>query len=226
MYRIVPLEAFENSLLPVFAVDAEGVVRYCNPAAADLDGSEPAECIGRPCWRFARFRTCDGGAFCGRDCPVLQDARSGRVPEGIPIQYARPARTPRWFQLLSFIVPPPRDGRWAVLHMLEPARVEQITACGTMAKLWREPREAQNAMPSPAQVDARLGLLTVREREVLDALAGGLEVARIAERLFISELTVRNHIQHILQRLHLHRQVDAILMVLEKHPGPPEAALG
>jgi len=219
MYRIVPLDAFEGSELPVLAVDADGFIRYYNPATAELVGCDPGEGIGRPCWRFARLRTCNGAPFCGRDCPVQRGARDGRSPGVHPVLFRRPARDPIPYLLLSFLVPPKRNGRWAVLHVLEPAREPAPMVQSGIDRPAIEPAIPAAAIPAPAQLDRRLGLLTLREKEILGALADGLDVAAIADRLCISEFTVRNHIQHILHKLHLHRQVDAILMLLEKHQG-------
>ncbi|NBC16028.1 MAG: alpha/beta fold hydrolase [Bacteroidetes bacterium] len=48
--------------------------------------------------------------------------------------------------------------------------------------------------------------LTPREREVLDLMARGISNADIAERLFISPKTVRNHITRIFRKLRVSRQ--------------------
>lgn len=52
--------------------------------------------------------------------------------------------------------------------------------------------------------------LTSREWEVLDCLSEGLSTARIAERLFISETTVRRHIGSILKKLHVSTRQAAV----------------
>ena len=46
-------------------------------------------------------------------------------------------------------------------------------------------------------------VLSEREREVLELVAGGAKNREIAERLFISEFTVKRHIQNILHKLEL-----------------------
>jgi DNA-binding NarL/FixJ family response regulator len=43
--------------------------------------------------------------------------------------------------------------------------------------------------------------LTSREWEVLDLMAEGLTTAQIAQRLFVSPVTVRRHISGILEKL-------------------------
>ena len=51
--------------------------------------------------------------------------------------------------------------------------------------------------------------LTSREKEILSALASGATNHEIAARLVISEYTVKNHVKHVLAKLHLHSRRDA-----------------
>lgn len=52
--------------------------------------------------------------------------------------------------------------------------------------------------------------LTARELEVLQLLAEGISGSSIAERLFISPKTARNHIQNILMKLNAHSRLEAV----------------
>lgn len=56
--------------------------------------------------------------------------------------------------------------------------------------------------------------LTHREREVLKALAVGLDGQTIADRLGISIRTERNHVARILKKLGVHTQLQAVLFAL------------
>lgn len=53
-------------------------------------------------------------------------------------------------------------------------------------------------------------VLTSREREILKSLADGLDYKQIADRHFISIDTVRNHIRHIYEKLHVHSKSEAV----------------
>jgi len=53
------------------------------------------------------------------------------------------------------------------------------------------------------------GPLSEREKEVLGYLARGYTNKEIAEKLFLSDRTVRNHVSHILQKLNLSRRAEA-----------------
>jgi DNA-binding NarL/FixJ family response regulator len=56
--------------------------------------------------------------------------------------------------------------------------------------------------------------LTRREREVLAELAQGLDNRSIADRLFISEETVKTHVKSILRKLGARDRVHAVVMAL------------
>ena len=53
-------------------------------------------------------------------------------------------------------------------------------------------------------------LLSDREYEVLQQLAQGLVYKEIGEKLFISHQTVKQHIKHIYQKLHVQNKVQAL----------------
>ena len=56
--------------------------------------------------------------------------------------------------------------------------------------------------------------LTPREREVLVALAEGLDTEGMAERLHIAKRTQRNHVASILAKLGVHSQLQAVVFAL------------
>jgi len=83
-----------------------------------------------------------------------------------------------------------------------------------------ESEDKVDAVPLPravAETTADDGLgLTRREREVLPLVAAGLTNKRIAEQLFISENTVKNHIRNILEKLQLHSRMEAVVYAVRE----------
>jgi DNA-binding NarL/FixJ family response regulator len=58
--------------------------------------------------------------------------------------------------------------------------------------------------------------MTARELEVLARLAGGASTGEIAAELFLSVNTVRNHIQHILEKLGSRSRLQAVTIALRE----------
>jgi DNA-binding NarL/FixJ family response regulator len=86
----------------------------------------------------------------------------------------------------------------------------------------------------PSQPDLTLlSELTPRERDILYRIAQGANNREIAEQLFLSEKTVRNHVSNLLSRLGLRDRTQAAIYVHEiggseakKSPTPPSSANG
>ena len=58
--------------------------------------------------------------------------------------------------------------------------------------------------------------LTDREMEVLRLVAQGMNNRDIAKQLVISENTVKNHIRNILEKLHLHSRMEAVVYAVRE----------
>ena len=69
-------------------------------------------------------------------------------------------------------------------------------------------------LPRPS-TPAGFDELTAREEEIFRLLAEGLSNAEIAERLVITDSTVKSHVTHILQKLGLRDRVQLILLAYQ-----------
>jgi DNA-binding NarL/FixJ family response regulator len=69
-------------------------------------------------------------------------------------------------------------------------------------------RDERTQMPGPR--------LTDRELQVLKLVAKGLNNKDIGDSLFISENTVKNHVRNILEKLHLHSRMEAVVYAVKE----------
>ncbi len=58
------------------------------------------------------------------------------------------------------------------------------------------------------------GELSDREVEVLQATANGMSPEQIAEKLFLSTHTVKNHLRHAMSKLDAHTKLDAVVKAI------------
>jgi len=69
-------------------------------------------------------------------------------------------------------------------------------------------------MPAFLSGKDREDMLTAREREILQLLADGMSNADVAQRLFISQETVKSHVRHILAKLEADTRTHAVAIAL------------
>jgi DNA-binding NarL/FixJ family response regulator len=71
------------------------------------------------------------------------------------------------------------------------------------------------ATPEPGTTPDRLAVLTAREREVMALAAEGRSNAEIADRLVVSPLTVRTHIQRAMTKLHARDRAQLVVIAYQ-----------
>jgi DNA-binding NarL/FixJ family response regulator len=68
----------------------------------------------------------------------------------------------------------------------------------------------QNKKNSQQANEAELDVLSKREKEILEMLSKGLLYKEISDTMFISTETVRKHVYHIYEKLHVGNRVEAV----------------
>jgi DNA-binding NarL/FixJ family response regulator len=75
---------------------------------------------------------------------------------------------------------------------------------------------ARRIVSKERAADSPLSRLSPRERQVLALLSRGWDNARIGRDLFISQHTVRTHIQNILEKLGMHSKLEAATFAMQR----------
>lgn len=90
------------------------------------------------------------------------------------------------------------------------------SAARLLAEMRVPPTSAEGTGPMEDEPPDESGL-TTREREVLRSIARGQSNAEIAQALFVSEATVKTHINHIFAKLGARDRAHAIVLAQEHH---------
>jgi DNA-binding NarL/FixJ family response regulator len=105
-----------------------------------------------------------------------------------------------------------------IVQAIKAARAgEGFLSPGLVARVIREFARTDRMIRGQKQIFAQL---TRREAEVLELLAAGLPNRQIAERLHLSDKTVRNHVSAILSKLHANDRTEAALIAARHGLGP------
>lgn len=70
---------------------------------------------------------------------------------------------------------------------------------------------ARGGQPSAESADARVALLSAREREVVQCVTSGMRTRDIAQRLAVSEATVRSHLTSIFSKLGVTDRTELVI---------------
>jgi PAS domain S-box-containing protein len=195
--------ALENAGDAAVAVDAAQRIVLWNRAAEALLGWPRAEALGKPCYDVLAGRDAAGNLACCSRCAVVVMAERGEPVHSRDLCYRTRDGRSLWVNISTLVLPRPQQGEgWICIHLFRDIshrrRIEDLVD----ALAAREGR----ARAEPTPLDA----LTRREREVLVLLARGLETRAIARTLFVSPVTVRNHVQRLLRKMGAHSRAEAV----------------
>lgn len=94
--------------------------------------------------------------------------------------------------------------------------LDRSLTASVLAEISQAKDDVESTAPS-----ARISSLTEREMEVVGLVCQGLKNKQVADRLFISEATVRNHLTSILSKLDLSDRFELALFAYRHHLAKP-----
>jgi DNA-binding CsgD family transcriptional regulator len=207
------MQAFEETLdriarsgEAVFAIDgADRIILWNKPCEALL-GLPARRVLGKPCYEVLCGRDVNDNLYCHRNCSVAYQARQKKDD---PVnRFTLTVKTgdgkPKKVLSSLFSIPSYHPALTTVVHVLRPET--------TAAPAAKEPEPLTPIKNAEGQKVA----LTPREKEILRCLAQGMSTPVVAKKLSIATVTVRNHVQNILQKLEVHSKLEAVV-VAHKH---------
>jgi DNA-binding CsgD family transcriptional regulator len=211
------LEIVSSTGDAAFATDEQGCIVIWNRAAERLLGYKAESVLGKRCCAILCGRDVFGNCFCGKECAVQHMARQRQAINHFEMAIRKHSGESLTASFSILVVPGPRPSRFTVVHLLQPlnhADVHEL-ARRVLAGAPAPALPADAPASEPRRADS--ATLSGRETEVLRMLSEGISTQEIAETLFISLSTTRNHIQHILQKLEVHSKLEAVAAALRTH---------
>ena len=207
------LDRIARSGEAVFATDCADRIVLWNKKCEALLGKPARSVLGRRCDEVLMGRDVFGNLYCHRNCPIAFQAREAKTPVNrftLSIETSTGKATD--VHISMFAIPSYHPALATLVHVVREAAAESDLE----RKLEREAEVREPLWPISAG-GAQAVVLTAREREILQCLAEGLALPAIAERLFVSPVTVRNHIARILQKLNVHSKLAAVVFAYRNH---------
>jgi PAS domain S-box-containing protein len=181
-------------------VGADGRIVLWNAAAERLLGHQADDVVGRPCCQILGGRSPSGETVCSMDCSLRSRASSGHPVDSVDVTTRTKAGTPIRINLSTLAVAAAGYDEALTVH------------------LFRDVAAGPEAMPAPALAEEvetaeRVASLTRREREILKILTTGANTRVAAQRLGVSQSTIRNHVQNLFGKLGVHSRLEAVAFV-------------
>ena len=180
---------------PAYAVDRDGTIVAWNTAATRAFGYPRSRALGSKCWDLLQGQDAFGNQYCSERCPLREMALQQEAVNRCQMSFRTADAELQSFTVTTLVLFDTRDA--TLIHMCRrnPSATREATAPTESAEDGRRPGKS---------------VLTPRERQVLNHLSDGHTTREIATLLHISVPTVRNHIEHILRKLHAHSRLEAV----------------
>jgi len=213
-----PLDIVASTADAAFATDEEGRIIIWNRAAERILGHDAADVLGKSCRDVLCGTDIFGNRFCGMNCTLMEMVRRREPIRHFEMDIHDAAGKTVRVSFSILAVPGLRALQFSLVHIFQPAdrgreadqlirRIMESSPAPTV------PAVGGGASPIAAS-QTGAAPLTGREIEVLRLMAEGVSTKKIADSLFISVTTVRNHVQHILGKLEVHSKLEAVSLAL------------
>jgi PAS domain S-box-containing protein len=203
------LDRIARSKEAVFAIDSADRIVLWNKRAEELLGRPARAVLGKKCYEVLAGRDAQGNIYCYRNCPVAYQAREKQSDPvaRFPLRVPTGKGGERLVEMSLFAIPSYHPALATVVHIVREGRKSP----STLEKELTKEASSHDPLWPMTSSEGEPVALTEREQEVLRSLARGMSTSAIARKLGIAPVTVRNHVQSILQRLDVHSKLAAVV---------------
>jgi len=215
--REAAFRLFAETADGVFVSAPTGEILFCNPAAEKILEASAQQVVGQKCGEFFNGRDSNGNQLCQWPCPLKMTMSRGDLIQHFEMATRTRTGKPLWIDVSCVALPSEDNQPPTVVHLFR-----DVTASHQLEVLVRQ-QLAQSQLAMTEKNVSPVGELTRRELQIVTLMRTGATTAAIAEQLFISKTTVRNHIQNIFSKLKVHSRLEAVAYVNEMARREPAA---
>ncbi len=201
------IDLLSKSRQAAFGIDSTEHLVYWNLPCETLLGYPAQKVLGKHCFDVIAGRDENGNRYCSRNCPVAGQARSGETVYPFTLVVRDAAGAERALRFRTFAVPAVHADLSVIVHVV--ADRDELSA--TESALAMISRNAATPRWPLMPATPPVLNLTTREKEIILGFAEGLSTNKVAAKLGIAPVTVRNHTQRILLKFHVHSKLAAVV---------------
>jgi PAS domain S-box-containing protein len=198
-----------------FIIDEHHRIVFWNQAAERMLGYKAAEVAGLQCFEILGGRDEEGNTLCQRFCRVAIQAERGDSLPNQDVMVTTKTGERRWLNVSTFAyVSNDMAIGQVIVHLFRDVTenmnhqrfFNQVVAASEQL----QQSNHSHTIPPSVPLKPQGSELTKREWQVLRLMAQGLATNEMADSMAITQSTVRNHVQNILDKLSVHSRLEAI----------------
>lgn len=209
-------EALGDAADGAFVIDDDLRILFWNKTAEAILGFNSDDVAGLYCYQLLHGYDEGKRLICRARCQVANLASKSKPVPNYDIHVTTKHGSNCWLNMSVFTYQmEDSKSKKVIVHLFHDLNDNEVDdkVLGQLVKVINRYHDIRHN--NGARLESHQYTLTFREREILTLLVDGLGTRDIAELLSISRSTVRNHIQHILQKLQVHTRLEAVAIAIK-----------
>ena len=209
-------EALGDAADGAFIIDEDLRIVFWNKTAEVILGFGREDVAGQFCYQLLHGYDEGRNLICREKCQVVKLAVQSKPVPNYDIHVTTKHGDNRWLNMSVFAYKTSdANGKKMIVHLFHDINHKEVDD-KVLSQLVRVINRYHDIRHNNGnELESYQNILTSREREILTFLADGQGTRDIAQLLSISTSTVRNHIQHILQKLQVHTRLEAVAIAIK-----------